>query len=390
MMSGSTKETMWPVLTLAFGAFVAQTTEYLPIGLLPQIGGAFAVPEGFVGALVTGYAWIAAATAIPLTLATGAMGRRRLFLLLLAILTLANALAACAQGYVALAVCRIAVALTHGVFWSILASFAVRVAPHIPPGRAAAWVFSGISAAIVGGVPLAAAIGQWGSWRLAFGAFALLGAVALTLGRAVLPPLRSDSCGRTLRLPRGNKRLYGAAAITALSLTAHFSGYTYVVPLLTGAGHIAAVALPALFVTFGVAGAAGNALAGLLAGRAVETVALALSCIVGAQLLIHLSASVHILVWIALVLWGGAISMLIVGLQSWVLELALADEADAASALYVAAFNVGIGAGALAGGLALAGAGVHGVLATSAAIGVLALGGLAIVAGLPRTNRADV
>jgi MFS transporter, DHA1 family, L-arabinose/isopropyl-beta-D-thiogalactopyranoside export protein len=389
MMAGGRKATLWPLLTLAFGAFVAQTTEYLPIGLLPQIGGAFAVPEGFVGALVTGYAWIAAATAIPLTLATGAMGRRHLFLLLLAILTLANALAAFAQGYVALAVCRVAVALTHGVFWSILASFAVRVAPHMPPGRAAAWVFSGISAAIVGGVPLAAAIGQWGNWRLAFGAFALLGALALLLGRTVLPPLLSETGRRTVRLPRGNKRLYGAAAITTLGLTAHFSGYTYVVPLLTGPGHVAAAALPALLVTFGVAGAAGNALAGWLAGRAIKTVALALSCVVGAQVLIYFSASMSAFVWIALALWGSAISMLIVGLQSWVLELASTDEADAASALYVAAFNVGIGAGALAGGLALAGAGAQGVLATSAAIGVLALVGLAVVAGLPRADYSD-
>lgn len=362
---------MWPLLTLAFGAFVAQTTEYLPIGLLPQIGTAFDVPKGLVGALVTGYAWIAAISAVPLTLATARIGRRTLLLWLLAILTAANALAAVTPDYLALAACRIVVALTHGVFWSILASFATRVAPGMPPARATAWVFSGISAAVVGGVPLATALGQWVGWRAAFVVFAVLGVVAILAGLAMLPAAKVTGSGGG-RLPRRNLVLYGVAVVTALSLTSHFCAYTFILPLLDSVVGVPAPILPAMLFVFGAAGIAGNAIGGWMNKQPRNAVALAVGGIVCAQLVMLLLGNTPAAGWFELAVWGAAVSLLIVGLQGWVLEIA-PDEADAASALYVAMFNMGIGSGALIGGVALERSGAAAVLQIGILCGAVSL-----------------
>ena len=380
---------MWPLLTLAFGAFVAQTTEYLPIGLLPAIASAFDVSNGLVGALVTGYAWIAAITAIPLTLLTMRFSRRTLFLVLLSMLTTANVLSALAPGYTWLAICRIAVALTHGVFWSIVASFATRVAPDMPPARSTAWVFSGISAAVVGGVPLATAIGQAAGWRLSFGAIALLGLVAIGAAFLTLPKDTSAPATSATRLPSGNRMLYVAAAITALCLTAHFCAYTYVLPLLDRIGGVPQSALPGLLFAFGLSGIVGNAAGGWLSDRSRECVVLAIGSILAVQASFLITGHHTALAWVDMSIWGAAISLLIVGLQGWILQIA-PNNADAASALYVAMFNFGIGSGALLGGIALEANGLHSVLYVGISCGLMALSALLLTARAFRPKSVSV
>lgn len=380
---------MLALMTLAFGAFVAQTTEYLPIGLLPQIGESFGVSEGVVGALVTGYAWIAAVSAIPLTIATRRVRRKTLFLSLLAIISVANVIASFTPTYATFAAMRVVVALTHGVFWSILASFATRVAPRMPAARATAWVFAGISLSVVAGVPLAIAIGQWADWRTAFRAFAALGAIGVAAGTAMLPPLASLSIGTSPALPQRNRVLYGAAAVTALILTAHFCSYTYIVPLLRNVAAVPNVRLPLLFLVFGVAGVAGNGLAGLGSRRpAAELVGFAASGILASQALMAFTRGLPAFAWLEMLLWGASISLLIVGLQSWVLEIA-PKQPDAASALYVATFNAGIGTGALLGALVLATRSPRMVLFTGIACAIAAIITLVFVQLVLRQGRVE-
>jgi MFS transporter, DHA1 family, L-arabinose/isopropyl-beta-D-thiogalactopyranoside export protein len=220
------------LLVLTLGAFVWQTTEILPIGLLPQIAGDLHASEAQVGLLVTGYAWLVALTAVPLTLLTDRLDRRVLVIILLASLTGANLLAAFAPDYPILAILRVVVALGHGIFWSIITSLATRLAPDIPKNTATAWTFAGIALALVGGVPLATAIGQWLGWRSAFAAGALLGSVgviAATVALPQMPALPPDATNRgLLRQPA----LLHLSLVTALIIAAHFCGYTYIAPLL--------------------------------------------------------------------------------------------------------------------------------------------------------------
>jgi MFS transporter, DHA1 family, L-arabinose/isopropyl-beta-D-thiogalactopyranoside export protein len=91
-----------------------------------------------------------------------------------------------------LASMRVMTALTHGVFWSILASFAIRAAPEVATGRALAWAFGGISLAIVAGIPAATAIGEWAGWRMAFGVFAAVGFIVIGAGYWWLRPVGAE------------------------------------------------------------------------------------------------------------------------------------------------------------------------------------------------------
>jgi len=361
------------LLVLTLGAFVWQTTEILPIGLLPQIAGDLHVSEAQVGFLVTGYAWLVALTAVPLTLLTGRLDRHVLVRILLASLTGANLLAAFAPNYLILAIVRVIVALGHGIFWSIIASLATRLAPDMPKSRATAWAFAGIALALVGGVPCATAVGQWLGWRSAFGIGSLLGGIGVIAAMVVLPPmpaLRPETMDRRLLRQPAILHLW---LVTALIITAHFCGYTYIAPLLERVAGVPGPWLPSFLLIFGIAGVAGNGIAGWLSCPARRMIGVASCGVVTSQAVMGLGSVSPTLSWITMALWGASASLLVVGLQSWVLELAR-DHTDAASALYVSAFNFGIGSGALVGGSVLNEVGLSAVPWFSVTIGVVAVG----------------
>ncbi|MFC3394247.1 MFS transporter [Brenneria rubrifaciens] len=253
---------MHRLLVLMLGTFVAQTTEYLPIGLLPQIAADLVVSEARAGALVTGYVWIAALTAIPFTIATQRVPRRTLFLGLLGIISTANTLAAFATTFPMLVFLRLVTASTHGMSWSMIAAYAVRLCPDMSTSRATAWALGGISLALVVGVPIATAIGQWFGWHFAFSTYFLLGGATLCFGYRFLPKLESDFSPRLMQgSMQGTAILYMAALVSVAAVTAHFVGYTYVVPVLNGVSHLPEAHHALVLMVFGVAGAMGTWLA---------------------------------------------------------------------------------------------------------------------------------
>ncbi|WP_158782299.1 MFS transporter [Pantoea sp. BAV 3049] len=363
---------MQALLILMLGAFVSQTTEYLPIGLLPQIAGDLHVSLGATGWLVTGYAWIITLTALPFTLMTRHIDRRTLFLALLGTITLSNSLALVTHNYWMLVAIRLIAALGHGVFWSILAAYAVRILPQMSPGRATAWVFSGISVAIIVGVPLSSAVGLAFGWQKGFGLFGLLGLLTFIGGYFWLPSIKTERGEGKAGLPQNNAPLYAAAFTTLLIITAHFNGYTYITSLLSNKVHIPDAGHPMMLLAFGLAGAVGTVLAGWFDHRPMLLAVIASAGIVMAQILMLPGVAQPVLGWVEMVLWGMSVSMLIVGLQSWVIQLA-PEQPEAASALYVSTFNIGIGGGALTGGIMLASSGAGGLLWLGIALGILAL-----------------
>lgn len=360
------------LLVLMLGAFVSQTTEYLPIGLLSRIAEDLQVNQAAVGALVTGYAWIITLTVIPITLMTNRVNRRTLFLALLTIITLCNGLALFTHSRGVLMALRIVAALGHGVFWSSLASYAVRIAPGMPPSRATAWVFSGISLSIVGGVPLSTALGQAFDWQQGFAIFGAFGLIILIMGYFWLPSVEIGAPGAGASFPRRNWPLYGAAIVTLLIITAHFNGYTYITPLVTDTLGMRGARLPLALLAFGLSGAAGTLLAGWLGPRPMRLAVFSAAGIVISQLLMLWFARYPGVSWLVMVIWGAAIAMLIIGLQSWVIELA-PGQAEAASALYVMTFNIGIGAGAMSGGLWMDSYGPGALLQAGAGLGIIAV-----------------
>src|SRR6201992_2391425 len=174
---------------LASATFVYVTAETLPVGLLPQLSAGLHVRPGTVGLLVTAYAAIAALTSIPLPVSLEHRSRRTVVVGCVGLLALSQFVVAAAPDYAVVLAARILCALAHGVFWSMLAPVAARLAPPGQAGRATALVFAGNSLALVGGVPIGTALGHAIGWRFAMAALGVVAGVSTGALRRVLPPL---------------------------------------------------------------------------------------------------------------------------------------------------------------------------------------------------------
>lgn len=364
---------MMAVLLLALGAFVWQVTELLPIGLLPQIAAGLTVPVDRVGLLVTGYAWLVALSAIPMTYLTAHVDRRRLVGLLLALVGTADLLKATAPNYATVALLRVILACGHGVFWSIIAGLATRLAPDVPSGRATAWAFSGIAVALACGIPMSTALGHWLGWRSAFVVCGLLGWIACACVPFLLPAMPGEKPHRMPGELLANPALRRVVLMTGMLVTAHFCAYTYIVPLLTDRAQVPSNLVPVELLVFGIAGVIGNWLCGRLDLSALMKIVMAIGGIILAQVILIGGHYVSASSWTDMAIWGLSSAFLVVGLQSRVLEVAVGHE-DAASSLYVAAFNVGIGSGALLGGVVLSHAGITGIPWASMGIAAFTFG----------------
>ncbi|RJQ66882.1 MFS transporter [Pseudonocardiaceae bacterium YIM PH 21723] len=341
------------VLTVT--AFVVVTTELLPVGLLPQISGDLGISDARAGLLVTAYAFTAALTAAPLTALVSRWPRHRVFLAMCGVFVLGTALSGLAVGFPMVAAARLVCGAAHGVFWSIIAGYAAALADPERPGRAAAVVFGGGSTAVVLGVPLGTALGAATGWRNAFLLVSAVALVMLLIAWRVLPDTGSSPTQRVGDLPKVLllPGLPSLVITTAVLVLGNFTVYTYCTDLLRDSGVADPARVSILLSVYGLAGIGGTWLSGMLVDgrpRAVlfGTVTLLVTAI--AVFVFGVRWPLLVLVFFA---WGFAFSAVPVSMQTGVLRVS-GRSADVASAWYVAAFNLGIGGGALAGGVLLA------------------------------------
>ena len=187
---------------LAAGAFVSQTTEYLPVGLLNQIAEHLGISGAKAGMLITVYAWVITLSVIPVTLLTQGIDRKKLFVFLFGLIAICNGSVMLTDSFVMLLLLRVIAALGHGVFWTGIASYAIRMAGTMPASRATALVFSGISLAIVMGEPLSTATGNYYGWQKGFGLFGLFSLIIMCLAVRWLPRVHEPALKLLTRLFR--------------------------------------------------------------------------------------------------------------------------------------------------------------------------------------------
>jgi predicted MFS family arabinose efflux permease len=378
---------------LASATFVYVTAETLPVGLLPQLSAGLHVRPGTVGLLVTAYAAVAGLTAIPLTAGLDHRSRRTVVVGCVGVLALSQFVVAGAPDYAVVLAARILCALAHGVFWSMLAPVAARLAPPGQAGRATALVFAGNSLALVGGVPIGTALGHAVGWRFAMAALGVVAVVSTVALRRVLPPLSAEPATRDPGKPatRGAVRgqlagvpaalrsgpLLAVCVVTTAAATGQFAAYTYITALIQRDAGLTGLALSAVLFGYGAAGIGGIALAGRISdGRPRLATAASLTAMVLAlALLASLAHGSTVGTVASVALWGAGFTALPVVLQAAVLRVA-PRSADTASSLYVVGFQIGIGGGALVGSL-LVNAGLLAVLPVAAL--ALAAIGLVIV-----------
>ncbi|GAA3031687.1 MFS transporter [Streptosporangium longisporum] len=369
------------VLAVTLGIFSLMTSELLPVGLLSPVGTDLEVSAGTAGLMVTVPGLVAAVSAPLITVATGRVDRRLVLVLLVGLVAAANLASAFATSFALVLVARFLIGVSVGGFWSIAGGIALRLVPerHVP--RAMALIFGGVETASVLGVPAGTFIGDLSGWRVAFAAVGVLGLLALiglVLLLPALPPVRAITLADPPRLFRANAALRAGIALTFLVITGHFIAYTFVRPLLQGRGVEDALVSPLLMV-FGVAGICGNFLAGAFVARHLRrTVTAIAAALVTAMALLALVPAGTAVSAGLLVVWGLGYGAVPVTLQTWITRAAPVA-AEAASSLYVSAFNLSIALGALFGGLAVDSLALTSVLWIGCGLVLLAL----IPAGRP-------
>ncbi|MDA8456734.1 MFS transporter [Acidovorax sp. GBBC 3334] len=347
------------LFALTLSAFAIGTTEFVIVGLLPTVAADLGIGLPSAGLLVSLYALGVAVGAPVLTALTGRLPRKALLLALMALFTAGNLLAWQAPGYGALVAARVLTGLAHGVFFSIGSTIATGLVPREKAASAIAIMFTGLTVALVTGVPLGTFIGQHFGWRETFLAVAGLGVVAFA-GSALFVP-RGIAHARPASLRQqarvlSEPRLLLVYAKTAIGYGGTFIPFTFLAPILTNVSGFSAGAVGWVMLVYGVSVAVGNLWGGRLADRRGPIPALRIVfALLAAVLLLFQFTAPH--PWLALatvLLWGAVAFGNVPGLQVYVVKQAerFAPQAvDVASGLNIAAFNLGIAGAAWAGGL---------------------------------------
>lgn len=350
----------WALLALAISAFGIGTTEFVPVGLLASIANDLNIGITLAGLLISGYAIGVAVGAPILTALTNRMSRKSLLMSLMVVFIIGNAVAALSPSFEILLVARFITAFSHGVFFSIGATIAVQLVSPEKKGSAIALMFTGLTIAIVTGVPLGTFIGQAFGWRATFWAVALLGVIAIISSAALIPknlkqspPAKFSDMFRLLT----NGRLVLGFLITAFGYGGTFVAFTYLTPLLHDVTGISSGMINIILIIYGVAVAFGNSVGGKLANKNPLR-ALFWMFIFQAAVLILLTflAPFKVAGVIGVILMGLLAFMNVPGLQLYVVQLAekyVPSAVDVASAINIAAFNVGIAIGSIVGGVVI-------------------------------------
>lgn len=346
------------LMALAISAFGIGTTEFVPVGLLSTLADDLSISITLAGLLISGYAMGVAFGAPIITALTNKMSRKTLLMLLMVIFIVGNSVAAVSTSFGLLLVARIITSFSHGVFFSIGSTIAADLVPENKRASAIAFMFTGLTVATVTGVPLGTFIGQHFGWRSTFWAVAILGLVAI-IAIAILvpkalkqaPPSKLSDNFKILT----NGPLLLAFSITALGYGGTFVAFTYLAPILEKVTGFAPSSVSVILLVYGIAVAIGNTLGGKAANRN-PLKALTWMFVVQAIVLVILTFTAPFkIVGIVTIFFLGLLAFMNVpGLQIYVVQLAekyVPSAVDIASALNIAAFNVGIAIGAFVGGL---------------------------------------
>lgn len=340
-----------PLLALALGAFGIGVTEFAPMGMLPVIANDLAVSIPSAGMLISAYAFGVLVGAPLMTLVFANMGRRNLLLLSMAIFTVGNLISAVADSYNVLLLGRIITSFNHGAFFGVGAIVAMSVVPPEKRAGAVAAMFSGLTLATIGGVPLAAYVGEVIGWRPAFFAMAAIGVITMLALRMSLPPLVNERKAKVrdeLRVLTKGPVLI-ALLLTVVSSSAMFTVFTYIVPILQDETQASTLFVTTMLVLYGVGLSVGNYLGGRFADRSLD-LTLVFSLIAVALLLVLFAVTVSSKMVVAplIFLWGIASFALVPPLQSLVVQEAK-EAPSLASAMNIGAFNLGNALGAMLG-----------------------------------------
>lgn len=379
---------------MTLSAFVFNTSEFMPIGLLTDIAADFGMTEAACGMVVSIYAWAVMILSLPLMLLVSKVPPKRLLIGVIVLFGACQLLSAASVGFWMLVAARIGVAAAHAVFWSIVTPLAVRVAPSSKASLALSMVGMGTSVAMIFGLPAGRMLGLAIGWRCTF---LTVGAIAFAIAAClavVFPKLDAGKPFTLGKLPTlfKTRSLVALYVTTIVVITGYFAGYGYIEPFFAQVANLSQGDITTALVLFGVAGLAGSLLFARLGkvtlatfmrvaigGIAVSLLAMALAAAGG------MAASC-----VVCLVWGLAASLYNVSGNAAVIKCAPEGASSVAMSIYSGLYNLGIGTGTWLGGVVTSGAGI-GLIGYAG--GALAAAGFAFaclrLAPLLRPSRGD-
>lgn len=369
------------VFAFALSAFIFNTTEFIPVALLSDIAQSFEMDVSHTGLMITAYAWVVSLMSLPFMLLTANLERKGLLIKLFCVFIISHILSIFAWNFWILLISRIGIAFTHAIFWSITASLVIRIAPKDKKQQALGLFALGSALAMVLGLPLGRVIGQAVGWRITFAIITLIAFVVMLMLWRLLPHLPSKNAGSLTSIPFLIKRpaLIGLYIATAVVISGHFTGYSYIEPFIVQIAQLSAHSATLLLLVFGISGIIASMLFGQFHTQHPNAfLFIGLLMIVFAQSLLLMFSNYQALMFLITFCWGVGISAISLALQMRVLQLA-PDATDVATAIYSGIYNIGIGGGALIGNQVMLYCGLSNVGFAGASLVALGIGILGFI-----------
>ncbi len=352
---------LMPLLALTLSAFLLNTSEFVPIGLLTDIAGAFDLSESGAGLMISVYAWAVAALSLPLMIAASRVPPKGLITAVLALFCAGQVASAAAPTFELLVLARLVVAASHAVFWSVASPFAVRLVAPERASLAMSMIVTGTSVAMIFGLPLGRALGLALGWRMTFACVCATGLVALVGLLTLFPRLPRGEAFTLARLPElgRNRPLLGIYLATILFSSGYYTAYSYIEPFLQQVARVPSDLVTVALTVFGVAGLAGSWLfARLFDAHRRAFLSATMVGITAALLSLAPLAGLAAGPFVVCALWGASATAYNVAAQAEIIRITSEDASAVAMSVFSGLFNVGIGLGSFVGGIVCDGPGI--------------------------------
>lgn len=363
-----------PLIGLTCAAFIFNTSEFMPIGLLTDIAASFHISEAATGVMISVYAWGVMLLSLPLMVFASRFDLRRLLLAVIALFSCGQFLSAVAPTFLILVLARLVVAAAHAIFWSIASVMAARLVDTEHGALALSMVATGSSIAQIFGLPLGRAIGLAVGWRMTFCVVGAVSATVLVYQAVVFPAMPAGERFTLGQLPSlmRNRALLALYAVTIFMSCSYYVGYSYIEPFMQQVAHLDAAVITMALTVFGFAGLLGSiSFSRFFDGHRFGFLLTMIGGLALSLLLMRAASSSLVTVFALCVLWGLCATAFNVAFQAEVISFTQASASAVAMSIFSGLFNLGIGCGTAIGGAVVSRGGIASIGYVGAAIGVL-------------------
>ncbi len=347
------KKQWMPLIGMTIAAFIFNTSEFMPIGLLTDIAQTFSITQTQAGIMITIYSWAVMLLSLPLMILASKYNYKKILLVTLFLFGLGQAISAISMNFPILIIGRLIVACAHAVFWSIASVIAVRLVNEDKREFAMSMIVTGTSVAMIAGLPLGRMIGLWIGWRITFLIVGIISIILLLFQTHYFPSLETTAAFSLNQLPTllRNRQLITIYGISLLFASAYYTAYSYIEPFLSQVANLSNNTITLVLSLFGVAGIGGSILFSNFYNKNRKRFILAsLFCLTLVLFLLKPSAASMITLLLICIVWGTSSTAFNVACQSETMLATNENTNSVAMSIFSGIFNLGIGLGSFIGG----------------------------------------